>query len=657
MKIDQKCINTVRVLTAETISNANSGHTGSAIGAATIIYALFKDHMIFSPSASLFLNRDRFVLSAGHASPLLYTIEHMFGYPISIEDLKDFRKFGSITTGHPEYGETPGVEASTGPLGQGVANAVGMAIAETMLAERFNVLDDPIFSNYTYVLAGDGCLMEGVALEAVSLAGKLKLNKLILLYDKNSITVDGELKISNTEDIQRKFKAQNWNVITVKNGKNYRSVTRAIGKAKKSKEKPTVVIFETIIGYGTKYAGQSAIHSKPLTGEELAEFKKKLMINTPAFTIPEDVKKYCTEVIKKNKEIEMNWRRKVNLYSKTNPELYKQLSLFIESKPIDVEKAVGNKLKDKKISTREANRQILNIVAEKYPNLVGGTADVSRSTLSFIDEREIYSPNNRRGRNIAFGIREHAMAAIANGISLYAGLKVFVSTFLVFSSYLLPALRMSALMKQPVMYFFTHDSLMVGEDGPTHQPIEQLGNLRQIPNVNVCRPCDAKELIACYNIALNSSAPTCFVLTKQDLPEQKSIGEKAMKGGYVIEADESKKISLVLYATGSEVDLALSVKKEFNKLGVKVAVISFPCLEEFERQPDAYKNSILFKNVKARVSIEASSDNIWYKYVGDNGKVINVTEFGKSGRGIDVYKRFGFSVANIKKEILKILKI
>ena len=579
----------------------------------------------------------------------------MFGFPISIDDLKQLRKFGSKTPGHPHYGETPGVESTSGPLGQGIANAVGFAIAQTMLAERFNVLDDPIFSNKTYVFAGDGCLMEGVALEAINLAGKLKLENLILLYDRNKITIDGEINKVTNENVEAKFRAQGWNVISNVNGNNYHAVTKAISKAKQSSGKPTIIVFDTIIGYGTELAGKPEIHAKPLSEEELSKYLTSLEIKE-RWSVPEDVKNFCEVATKRNYEIEMNWRRKVNLYSKTNPELYKQLSQFLDKKTIDVEKIVGNKIKEKKISGRDANHKILNILAEKYPNIVGGSADLASSTQAFIEEGDLYSPENRRGRNIAFGVREHAMGAIANGISLYAGLRVFVSTYFSFSNYLLPAIRLSAIMHQPVLYFFTHDSLMAGEDGETHQPIEQIAALRTMPNVNVCRPCDTNELIACYDIALNGINPTCFVLAKQDLQVQKSTVEGALKGGYVLEKDPGK-VSLVLYATGSEVDLALGVKKEFNKSGVKVAVVSFPCIEEFERQTEQYKNSVLFKDVKARVAIEASSDNIWYKYIGEKGKVINVTQYGKSGRGSEVYKKYGFSVANIKKEILKILKV
>lgn len=656
MKIDQKCINVLRGLTAETISNANSGHTGSSVGAATILYSLFKDHLVFSTSQDPYINRDRLVLSAGHVCPLLYATEHLFGFSITQDDLKQYRKYGSKLPGHPRFGETPGIEVSTGPLGQGIANAVGLAIAQTMLSERFNVLDDPIFSSKIYAFAGDGCLMEGVALEAISLAGTLKLNNLILLYDKNNITIDGNLASTNTEDVKGKFESQGWNVISNINGNNYGAVTKAISKAKQNQTKPTIIVFNTTIGYGTKYAGLSKIHGMPLSSDEVLEYKKFLDVSGEPFFVPEDVYKHCQTTTLKNNEIEMNWRRKVNLYSKTNPELYKQLCQFLDNKPVDVEKIVGNKIKEKKISGRSANNIILNLLADKYPNIVGGTADVASSTKAFITEGGVFSQQNKRGRNIAFGVREHAMGAIANGISLFAGLKVFVSTFFSFSNYLIPALRMSAIMNQQVLYFLTHDSLMVGEDGETHQPVEQIGAIRQMPNVNVCRPCDVNELVACYNIAYNSTCPSCFVLSKHDLPEQKSSVENAMKGGYVLEKDPGK-VAVVLYATGSEVDLAISVKKELNKQDVKVAVCSFPCLEEFERQSEQYKNSVLFKDAKAKIAIEASSDTIWYKYIGEKGKVINVSQFGKSGRGAEVYKKYGFSVANIKKEISKIYKI
>lgn len=655
MKIEQKCVNTARALAAQAISNSNSGHTGSCLSAATILCALFKDHLTFSTSDNLFLNRDRFILSSGHVCPLLYSIEHMFGFPISIDDLKQLRKYGSKTPGHPSLGGTPGIEATTGPLGQGIGNAVGFAIAQTMLAERFNVLDDPIFSNKTYVFAGDGCLMEGVALEAISLAGKLKLENLILLYDRNQTTLDGSLSNVSNENVEEKFRAQGWNVISNVNGNHFHAVSRAISKAKQNNGKPTIIIFNTVIGVGTKYEGKSEIHGNPLSEEELNSYLSSLEISE-RWNVPDDVKKFCETTTRKNYEIEMDWRRKVNLYSKTNPELYKQLSQFLDKKTIDVEKIVGNKIKEKRISGREANHKVLNILAEKYPNIIGGCADLASSTKAVIDEGDVYSPENRRGRNIAFGVREHAMGAIANGLNLYAGLRVYVSTYLSFSNYLLPALRLAAMMNQPILYFFTHDSLMIGEDGETHQPIEQIAALRAMPNVNVCRPCDVNELIACYDLALNGVNPTCFILSKQDLPEQKTSVEMALKGGYILEKDAGK-VSLVLYATGSEVDLALSVKKEFNKSGVKVAVVSFPCLEEFEKQTEQYKNSVLFKDVKARVALEASSDNVWFKYVGEKGKVINVTQYGKSGRGSEVYKKYGFSVANIKKEILKILKV
>ena len=652
MKIDYKCINVARVVAAETIANAGSGHTGIALSSATILYALFKDHLLFSPNKNLFLNRDRLVLSAGHVSALFYTLEHLFDYGITIEDLKNFSKYDSKTPGHPEFNRTPGVDVSTGLLGEGIANGVGLAIAETMLEERFNVLDDPIFSNKTYVFIGDGDLMEGVSSEAISLAGHLKLNNLILLYDYNKVTADSSLKNTNTEDVVKKFKAENWNVIVVRNGNNYKLVTKAIAKAKASKNKPTIIMFNTILGYGSDYAGKEIVHGMHLKIDEVNFLRKKFMLSGEMFDIPSDVKRHCEQTKIQNEEKEMDWRKKVNLYSKTNPELYKQLSAFTESKITDVEKLVGNKIKDKKISGRDANHLILNLLAERYPNFITGSADLSFSTKTIIDNDEIFSSENRRGRNILFGVREHAMAAIANGLCMYAGFKVQVSTFLAFSNFMLPAIRMSAMMNQPVIYTFTHDSVLIGEDGPTHQPIEQLGSLRQIPNLNVCRPCDSHELIACYNIAFNSENTTCLILSKQELLEQKVDISKAQKGGYILEKD-AQKVQVVLYATGSEVELAINVKKELNKSGIKCAVVSFPCIEEFERQSEAYKNSTLLKDCKNRFAIEASSDNIWYRYLGNDGKLININKFGVSGKGTEVYKKFGFSVQNIKKEILK----
>ena len=652
MKIDNKCINVARVVAAETIANAGSGHTGIALSSATVLYALFKDHLLFSSNKNLFLNRDRLVLSAGHVSALFYTLEHLFGYGISVEDLKNFRKYDSKTPGHPEFNRTPGVDISTGLLGEGVANAVGLAIAETMLEERFNVLDDPIFSNNTYVFAGDGDLMEGVGLEAISLAGHLKLNKLIMLYDYNKVTADSPLKYTNSEDIIKKFKAQNWNVLVVRNGNNYKAVTKAIAKAKTSKTKPTVIIFNTILGYGSDYAGKEIVHGMHLKLDEVNFLRRKFLLSGEMFDIPNDVLRHCQETKLKNEDKEMDWRKKVNLYSKTNPELYKHLSAFTESKISDVEKIVGTKIKDKKISGRDANKIVLNLLADKYPNIIGGSADLSFSTKTIIGEDDVYSPENRRGRNIMFGVREHAMAAIANGLCMYADFKVFVSTFLAFSSFMMPSIRMSAMMKQKVLYTFTHDSVIVGEDGPTHQPVEQLGALRQIPNLNVCRPCDSNELIACYNIAFNDENTTCLVLSKQELLEQKVDVAKAQKGAYVLEKDAAK-VQIVLYASGSEVELAMNVKKELNKSGIKCAVVSFPCIEEFERQSENYKNATLIKDCKNRFAIEASSDNIWYKYLGDNGKLININRFGVSGKGSEVYKKLGFSVQNIKKEIMK----
>lgn len=655
MKQDNQCINAIRVLASETITNANSGHPGGSFSSAPILYALMKDHMVYSESDGLYVNRDRFVLSAGHLSALWYTMQHFFG-SVTIDELKSFRQFGSTTPGHPEIEFNPGTDASTGPLGQGVANAVGLAIASSMLAQRFNVLDDPIITNYTYVLCGDGCLMEGVAQEAISLAGTLKLNKLILLYDYNKITIDGNLDGTNTEDVSKKFSSMGWNVLYVSNGSDSKQISNAIKRAKESLEKPTAVIIRTVIADGSPLAGSEKTHGKPFSKEDNIGLRKQWGLAGDEFTVPEEVYKVCNAVKERNLAIEIEWRKKLVLYSKTNPELFRKMFDYTDEKEHDIEKIIGNKIKDKKLSGRAANAKILNLLAEKIPSLVGGTADLAASTLAKIDDGEIYSATCRRGRNILFGIREHAMAAICNGIRLYAKFKVFCSTFFTFSNYLIPALRMSALMKQQIFYFFSHDSILVGEDGPTHQPVEQISTLRSMPGIQVFRPADTTELIGCYANAINAEKPSVFILSRQDLNDQPTSVEGAKKGGYILEAS-TQKADLVLFATGSELDLAVALKKELAKQNLNASVVSMPSVELFEQQSEDYKASVLQRDIPFRVSIEASNDYIWYKYIGSNGLRIGVTEFGHSGKPNDVYKSFGFTVPAIKKEILTKFKL
>ena len=652
MNINQKSINHLRCLSAEMITNANSGHPGVALGAATIFYALFKDHYFYDVKDHDFMARDRFVVSAGHASALYYATAYMFNFGLGENDLKNFRKFDSITPGHPEYGLTNFVETSTGPLGQGVANAVGMAIGQTTLSERFNAQKFPVFDNYIYCFCGDGCLMEGVAQEAVSLAGTLKLNKLILLYDYNNITIDGRADIANAENVKKKFKAMNWNVIYVRNGNNYHCVTKAIARAKKSSTKPTIIIFKTTIGYGSVSAGKNTIHGKPLSLQELSSLKKNLMVNE-SFSLPKDVKDHALKTTQKNNAAVEKWNNMFAIYKMANPELYKQLVAFLSNKQIDVQKLIKDEIINQNLSGRDANELVLKDISQKLPRLIGGTADLAPSTKAYIGGGGDYRSINRKGRNIHFGIREHAMGAICNGITLMLKTPSFCSTFLTFSNYMMPPVRMSALMNIPVWYMFTHDSYKVGEDGPTHQPVEQLGSLRLMPNLNVFRPAFTKELYACYDIALSSSCPSAFVLSKQTLKSQLANFDDIKKGGYVLSGENGK---VEILATGSEVELAMKVKDILESQDISCVVASFPCLEEFDRQPEKYKHDVLSRG-DLLVSLEASNDDIWYKYIGKDGLKLGIQQFGKSGKPADLDEYYDMTVSSVVKKIKKNLNL
>ncbi len=650
MNINQKCVNELRLMSASVISNAKSGHTGSSVGAVPILFALFKDHYFFNPNDSEFFARDRFVLSAGHISALYYSLLNLFNMGVSDEDLTKFRKFGSKTPGHPEYKKTKFVEVSTGPLGQGVANAVGMAIGQSMVGARFNAQKANIIDNYTYCYCGDGCLEEGVAQEACSLAGALKLKKLILLYDSNNITIDGKVSLANTEDVSKKFKAMNWNVIKVKNGNSYFWCSRAIAKAKRS-SKPTIIIFNTTIGYGTSYAGTEKIHGIPLSDKELIEYKNDLLM--PNFTkFSQDVKDYCFRSIRYNKILLEKWKRMYCLYEQTHPELCRQFESFIGEKEIDVLKLLKPDVLQEEMSGREANQLILKELMARQPRFVGGTADLAPSVKAYVKEFGDYSRNNRRGRNIHFGIREHAMGAICNGLSLYLESPVFCSTFMAFSNYMIPPMRMSALMNLPVLYLFSHDSFKVGQDGPTHQPVEQLGQLRLIPNLNVFRPADTNELLHCYKLATDTEKPSAFALSRQKLPNVSYGAKNILKGGYVLSGTKG---DVSIFASGSEVSLALDVAKELKNLGIKCEVCSFPSLNIFEAQSDTYKNSVL-NGSKHKVVIEASNDTHWYKYLNEKDLFIGVENFGESGNAEDLDRHFGFTTNLIVKKIKNLIK-
>lgn len=652
-KIVQKSINYLKSLVAETVSNAGSGHTGTALGASSILFALFKDHYLFDVSDTDFLNRDRFVMSAGHASALYYALLTMFGFDVSLQDLKDFRKYNSVTSGHPEFGTINAVETSTGPLGQGVANAVGMAIAESMMEEKFNAIGFPIISNYTYCFAGDGDLMEGVAQEACSLAGAYNLKRFILLYDCNEVTIDGSVNLTRRENVAKKFKAMGFNVIDVKKGNNYVCCSKAIAKAKKS-NKPSIIIFHTTIGIGTEKEGTSAVHGHPMKKDELLAFKEKLGVKE-SFFIPNDVREFCMETTINGKLAHEKWNQDLAVYGTTHPDLYKKLLSFFEVKKIDFEKIASlDKLKD--LSMRDMNSVVLNELGEKLNQMVGGTADVAPSTKVYLTNGGDFLAGNKRGRNLHFGVREHAMAAICNGISLYEDFLPFDVTFLSFSNYMLPALRMRAMMKLPVLDLLTHDSVIVGEDGPTHQPIEQIASLRAIKGLNVFRPCDANELLAAYKTFIEERVPLSLVLAKQKIAKNNlSTFKNACLGGYILKPAK-KQAEVVIMASGSEVPLALNVAKELEK-SFDVSVVSMPCFEIFEKQSESYKEKVLQKHAKLKVAIEASSDTIWFKYLNENDVCVQVEDYMHSGDGELVYQKAGFTVKQIIKRISKKLKV
>lgn len=649
MRIADKTLNYVKSITAQSISNAKSGHTGASLGVSAIMLALFKDHYTFDVSDTDFLNRDRFVLSAGHACPVYYTLLSLFGFDVSLQDLKKLRTLGSKTPGHPEYKTTDGVEVSTGPLGQGVANAVGMAIAQSVMAERFNSVGFPIINHYTYCLAGDGCLMEGVAQEACSLAGHLKLDKLILLYDSNDVTMDGSVNISNRENVAKKFKAMGWNVVRCNKGNSYYACSKAIEKAKKS-TKPTIIIFKTTIGIGTTKEGTSSVHGMALNEQELKVFNKNLGIYEN-FNISNDVRDWCMASTREGKLEHERWNQELAVYATSNPELYRQFINFFDKKKVDIEKMSRNSYKWEGMSGRELNKVVLNELSQKLTQIIGGSADVSHSTGAFIEDASNYNVVNRRGKNIHFGVREHAMAGICNGIALYEDFIPFCSTFLAFSNYMLPSVRMASLMGINTLYFFTHDSVMVGKDGPTHQPIEQIANLRSIIGLNVYRPCDGNELLAGYQNYLLNGGPTAMVLSRQNMPVVEGKYKEALQGGYIIKSS-NKDADVVIFASGSEVSLALSVANELSKK-CEVSVVSMPCVELFEKQSVAYKNRVLQFNAKVRVAIEASNDPVWYKYIGKDGIFVGIEQYQESGDGKEIYEKAGFTEKEIIKKINK----
>jgi len=645
---DKLACNYLRLTSALQINKANSGHPGVCLGGAPIAFSIYKN-AIFSPKNPNFLNRDRVVFSAGHASALVYSTLNLFGFDLYTQDLQNFRQLNSKTPGHPEVDITPGVDISTGPLGQGIANAVGFAIAEKYLNNFYKKNNFSPIDHYTYCFTGDGCLMEGVAQEAISLAGKLKLNKLILLYDNNDITIEGNLNIANTENVKNKFLSCNWNVLQVKDGLSVSKIDKAIAKAKKS-NKPTIIIVKTQIGYGSSLVNTSKVHGKPLDDKQIDILRQNLNYFVPDWEVPMQLKVYIEQLQEeKQKEIK-DYESKLQKYKADYSKEYKMLEASLKQQSVNLNALAKRQSNKSKFDCREELHEVLNLISQKVSNLIGGSADVSPSTKAFISTSNYFTHQNLSGKNIGFGIREHAMGAICNAISLHGGLKVFCSTFFAFANYMTPAIRMSALMDAPVLFIFTHDSILVGEDGPTHQPVEQIATLRCLPNMYVFRPCGRQELLQCFDFYLNSNKPTTLLIGRQALDYVEDDFEKAKNGAYIIEG--SKNYVATIVATGSEVSLAIKVSQALKQQNIFVRVVSAPCLELFENQSTVYKNKIINKS-KPVFCIEASADNIWYKYATNENCVLKLNKFGASGKAEQIYKDYGFDVTSLVKIIKK----
>ncbi len=659
MDVQKTTINALRILSAEAIQKANSGHPGLPLGCAPIAYTLFQKFLKANPKDTKWDNRDRFVLSAGHGSALYYSLLHLYGYGLTKEDLMQFRQFESKTPGHPEYMQTEGVEASTGPLGQGIATAVGMAMAEAHLAAKYNKEGYDVVDHYTYAICGDGCLQEGVSYEACSFAGTHGLGKLIVLYDDNDITIEGDTDVTFKENVGARFAAQNWQVLHVDlatSPDDVEALSAAIEKAKANTQKPSIIICRTYIGYGSPFENSAKCHGAPLGVEALAKTKEKLGWESAPFECPQEVFDHCAEAAKGAANAEAAWKKMMIDYEVAYPELaaaYKS-AMAGELPSFDEMEDLYNF--DKPMATRQTSAKVLNTLAAKIPTLIGGSADLAPSNLTEMKNTEdneygYFSPDNFAGRNVHFGIREHAMGAMANGMQLHGGVHAYCATFFVFSDFCKPSMRMSALMKLPVVYVMTHDSIGVGEDGPTHQPIEQLVMLRALPDMKVYRPADGKETAAAWISALSGNEPTTLVLSRQNLPQYANSGKAALKGGYILEDCEGTP-DVLLIGSGSEVELCVKAKAVLAEQGVNARVVSMPCMEEFEKQTAEYQASVLPANVKARVCVEAGSPYSWYKYAGEKGEMVCMNGFGLSAPAGKLFPHFGFTTENVVEKAL-----
>ena len=654
-------VNAIRVLAADAIQKANSGHPGLPLGAAPAAYELWARHMKHNAKNPKWANRDRFILSGGHGSMLLYSLLHLFGYGLTLDDLKNFRQDGSLTPGHPEYGHTVSVEATTGPLGAGMGMAVGMAMAEAHLAAMFNKPGYPVVDHYTFALGGDGCMMEGISSEAFSLAGTLGLSKLIVLYDSNSITIEGGTDLAFTENVQKRMEAFGFQTLTVEDGNDLAAIGKAIEEAKADKTRPSFITIKTQIGYGCPAKqGKASAHGEPLGEENIKALKENLSWPTQEpFAVPDEVYANYAKLAEAGEKAEKDWNALFNEYQEKFPEM-KQLWAKYHA-PVDKDALLNDAdywaYDDKAQATRSLSGKYINRLKDKLPQLFGGSADLAPSNKTAMDGAGDFSKEDYAGRNIHFGVRELAMAAMANGIALHGGLRPYVATFFVFSDYTKPMLRLASLMKLPVTYVFTHDSIGVGEDGPTHEPIEQLAMLRAQPNVNVFRPADATETAAGWLLAATSTeTPTALVLSRQNLPQLPGSGKDALKGAYVVSPSEKATPDAILIASGSEVSLAVDAQALLKAEGVDARVVSMPCMELFEAQDAAYRESVLPKKVRARVAVEALAAFGWERYVGLDGATVAMESFGASAPGGTLFKNFGFTKEHVAEVVKKVLK-
>lgn len=659
--IETLAVNTIRTLSIDAINSANSGHPGLPMGAAPMAYALWAHHLSHNSANAKWFNRDRFILSAGHGSSLLYSLLHLAGYNVSLEDLKSFRKLNSKTPGHPEFAHTEGVEATTGPLGQGIANAVGMAMAEAHLAAKFNQDGYPVIDHYTYAIVGDGDLMEGISYEAMSMAGHMKLGKLIALYDSNDISLDGELNLSFSEDIQKRTESAHWQYLRVEDGNDVAEISKAITLAKQNINQPTLIEIRTTIGYGSpKVAGTNKAHGNPLGAEEARATKQVYDWHYEEdFFVPEEVKAHFEELKQRGMGQEQQWNALFRSYQGTYPELAKDLQQAITGEVLINAEDILTFDTGKTISTRVASGESINHFVKSVPSIFGGSADLSHSTMTDIKEDAAFAVESFSGRNIYFGVREHAMGAAGNGLALHGGVKPFVSTFFVFNDYLRPSIRLAALQKLPVTYVFTHDSIAVGEDGPTHEPIEQLASLRAIPGLTVIRPSDANETASAWAYALTQTdGPVALVLSRQNLPvfqETQANIDNLSKGAYVL-TQTNDQPEVILISTGSEVSLAINAKSELEKENVSVRVVAMPSWELFDRQPKEYKELVFPAAIKKRVALEMGISLGWERYVGSEGKVLSIETFGASGTGAALMELFGFTTDNVVRTTISLLQ-